>query len=366
MATFEVEKKGLAEAYRVVSRVVKDIHNVYIKASSKEKSLWLIANEPTHYIKIAVPGATVEKSGVVALKAELFSSTLSMRGSTYRASYDKENARLDIVCGSKNSVYVLDAPKESITRDKEGTVYIPIAAKKVASLREMLKKFVFSTPDTGFTGSALFKNNSEGMSVLYASVNTCAFYETESPISKKEFEVTVPMSLVMDVLSVVSSEAQISITENSFLIESDSIEAVLPTIEDETKGYTEFYQTLKDNKKFLKGKIELRPKELLPILNSVRTTSSGVDLVKVSFNGKKGKFHLESKNGVCSDFFKVVNNTIGNVSIEIPESYLHTTLSTANNSAEAVNLQIGEDKNLYKLTARNDDYSFMSVGPVSS
>lgn len=366
MAIFEVSKKNLAEAYKVISRVVKDVHNVYILASSKEKSLWLIANEPTHYVKIIVPDAVIEKSGLVGLKAELFSSTLSMRGDIYKASYDKENSKLDITCGSKNSIYVLDVSKDNIARPKEEASVIPISSKKVSILRELLKKFVFSTPDTGFTGSALFKNTSEGMSVLYASVNTCAFYETSTPISKKEFEVTVSMSMVMDILSVVSSEVSLSIAENAFIVNSDTIEAVIPTIEDETKGYTEFYQTLKDKNKFIKGKVELFPKEVLPILNSVRTTSSGVDLVKVSFKGTKGKFYLESKNGISSDTFKVEKNTIGDVSIEIPELYLHATLVTASSSSELINMYIGEDKNLYKLTAKTQDYSFMTVGPVSS
>lgn len=363
---FEVEKKSLSEAYKVISRVVKDLNTIYLLTSSKEKMLWLIANEATHYIKIAIPDATIISKGLVALKSEVFASTLSMRGNIYKASYDKDNSRLDIICGSKNSVYVLDVTQESITRDKESTGYIPISAKKVSFMRNMFRACIFSTPDAGFTGSALFKNTQEGMSVLYASVNTCAFYEAKEPIAKKDFEVTVPMAMVMDILSIVSSEAQISITENAFIIESDTVEAVIPTIEDETKGYTEFYATLRGTKEFLKGRIDLKPKDVLPKLNSVRTTSSGVDLVKVTFNGTKGKLYLESKNGISSDTFKVENNTIGKLSIEIPETYLHATLATASASSDAVSLYVGVNMNLYKITAKNKNYSFMAVGPISN
>ena len=52
---FSVEKKNLIEAHRVVVKVVKDLNSIYLL--TKDKVLWLIANEPTHYVKIAVPGA---------------------------------------------------------------------------------------------------------------------------------------------------------------------------------------------------------------------------------------------------------------------------------------------------------------------
>ena len=363
---FTVEKKSLVEAHRVISKVVKDLSSIYLLSSIKDKALWLIANEPTHYVKILVPDTKIEKKALVGLKADIFASTLSMRGSVYKASYDEGNARLDIACGSKNSVYVLDVTKDSIARDKEGSNFISISAKKVGIMREMFKAFTFSTPDANFTGSALFKNTSEGMSVLYASVNTCAFYDTSEPIAKREFEVTVPMGMVMDVLSVVTTEARVSILDNAFIIESDTIEAVVPTMEDETKGYTEFYQTLRGNKEFMKGKIELKPKKILPELSSVRVTSSGADLVKVSFSDTKGKLLLESKNGVCSDNFKVESNTLGKISLEIPEAYLHATLATASASSEVVSLFVGVNENLYKLTAKNKDYAFMAVGPIST
>lgn len=363
---FSVEKKVLIEAFRVVSKVVKDLTTVYLLASPKEKTLWLIANEPTHYLKIAILGADVKEKGLVGLKSEVFSQTLSMRGDTYDATYDKDNSKLDIVCGSKNSVYVLDVTKESIARDKSGDGYIPIPSKKVALMRELFKAFTFSTPDANFSGSALFKNTKDGMSVRYASVNTCAFYDVNEPISKKDFEVTVPMAMVMDVLSVVTSEAKISIKENCFIIESDTIEAVIPTVDDETKGYTDFYETLKGKGEFLKGCITMQPKEVLPALSSVRATSGGADLVKVSFDGQKGKLFLESKNGVSQDKFSVEKNTLGKVSIEIPEAYLHATLSTAGSSATDVSFYVGVNKNLYKILAKNEGYSFMAVGPVSS
>jgi hypothetical protein len=52
--------------------------------------------------------------------------------------------------------------------------------------------------------------------------------------------------------------------------------------------------------------------------------------------------------------------------MEIPEVYLHSTLSTASTSAERVRFYAGAGGNLYKLVAENDLYSFMAVGPVSS
>ena len=363
---FKVEKKALSEALKGITKVVKDLTTIYLLTSTKEKTLWIIANEPTHYMKVAVVGAEVTKKGLVGLASDIFSSTLSMRGSEYEASYDEANSKLDINCGSRNSVYVLDVTKESIARDKDGSKYIDIPAKKVAFMREVFKYCTFQTPDASFTGSALFKNTKEGMSVRFASVNSCAFYDAKESISKTEFEVTVPMIRVMDVLSLVSSEAKISITDSCFIIESDTVEAVIPTMEDETKGYTDFYATLLGNKEFAKGYIDLVPKDVLPTLNSVRATSGGADVIKVSFNGNKGKMHLESKNGTSNDTFAVEKNTLGKISMEIPEVYLHSTLSTASTSAERVRFYAGAGGNLYKLVAENDLYSFMAVGPVSS
>lgn len=363
---FKADKKALSEAFKVITKVVKDLTTVYILAHPKEGTLWLIANEPTHYLRIAVIGAEVTKKGLVGLASEVFSNTLSMRGAEYAATYDADNSKLDIECGSKNSVYVLDVTKESIARDRDGLNFINIPAKKVAFLREVFKDFTFQTPDASFTGTALFKNSKDGMSVRFASVNSCAFYDSPDPIAKSSFEVTVPMARVMDVLSVVSAEARISVTENSFVVESDTIEAVIPTVEDETKGYTDFYATLLDDSAFTKGKITMVPKDVLPVLSSVRATSSGADLVKVTFSGTKGKLHLESKNGTSGDSFEVEKNTLGKVSLEIPEVYLHSTLATASSSAERVSFQVGVNGNLYKLTAKNDRYSFMAVGPVSS
>lgn len=361
---FEVDKSELVNTQRVISKVIKDVSTIYLLA--KNESLFVIANEPTHYLKIQIPGAKVTKKGLVALKADIFASTLSMRGDTYKAEYDKDNSRLDIVCGSKNSVYVLDASKESIEREPEKSKPIDISAKKVSFMREMLKGFTFSTPDISYQGSALFKNTKEGMSVLFATVNTCAYYMTDTPIAKTEFEVTVIMSMIMDILSLVTSEAQISISENSLSIISDTVEASIPTIEDETKGYTEFYNTLIKNDAMLKGAIEINPKEIIPKLNSVRTTSSGADLVKLSVKGSKAKLTINSKNGVATDKFAIEKNTIGDFSIEIPEAYLSSTLSLAKNVSEKTSFKLGENKNLYRLTANKEGFSFMSVGPISN
>lgn len=363
---FEVEKTALVNAQRVISKVIKDLNVIYLLASPKDKSLWLIANEPTHYLKILIPEAKVTEKGLVGLKADIFASTLSMRGNTYKAEYNKEDSKLDITCGSKNSVYVLDVTKESIARDKEEKDYIDISSKKVAFMREMFKGFTFSTPDAGFSGSALFKNTKEGMSVLFATVNTCAYYETNTPIAKTEFEVTVPMTMVMDILSIITSEAKISITENSFSIDSDTVEATIPTVEDETKGYTEFYNTLKGKKVFMDGKVTLSPKKILPMLNSVRTTSSGADLVKLVVKDTKGKMTISSKNGVASDKFPIEKNSIGDFDVDIPEAYLNSTLNIAGHVAEEVGFYLAEEKNLYKLMAKNDAYDFMTVGPISN
>lgn len=364
---FRVEKKYLLKAQRVISRVVKDLGTIYLLSSAKDKTLWLIANEPTHYMKIAIAEAEVTKSRLVGLKADVFSSILSMRGDVFDASYDKENSKLDVSCGSKNSVYVLDVDKGAIVREPDGrSKAIPISAKAVSSLREVFKAFTFSTPDLNYSGSALFTNNKEGMSVRYATVNTCAFYNTKTPIAKAEFEVTITMSMVMDILSIVSSSASISITDKEFSLISDSVEASIPVVEDETQGYVSFYETLRNKDQFQKGCISLVPKKALPALNSVCATSSGADLVKVSFKDKICKLDLDSRNGTGSDKFSLEKNTIGKLSLEIPEAYLKTTLNTAGSASEEVTLYVGVDGNLYKIQAENEHYSFMTVGPVSS
>lgn len=363
---FEVDKASLVNAQRVISRVIKDCNSIYLLSNLKEDTLHIIANEPEHYMKVLIAGAKVTKKALVGLKADIFASTLAMRGETYKAEYDKESSKLNINCGSKNSVYVLDVTKDALAREKVDSKKVGISAKNVQSLREMLKSFSFITPDAGFAGSALFKNTKEGMSVMFATVNTCAYYDTEKPISKQEFEVTVPMTMVMDILSIVSSEAEVSISENTFSILSDTVEAVIPTVEDETKGYTEFFNDYRGKDHLLKGKVILVPKAVIPRLSSIRTTSSGSDLVKVTFKGTKGKMVIHSKNGTASDSFEVEKNTLGDMSIEIPEAYLGSTLSLAKDVAEQVEFNIGEKKHLFRIAAEGNGYKFMTVGPVSN
>lgn len=362
---FSVRKKDFHGAASLATKLVGKYSHVNLLA--KGDALWLIINSD-FYVKLRVPGVTVESEGLIAIQQEIFSQIFSMRGETFKAEYDDKQNKLYVVCGSKNSIYVNSVSKEDIkVPELEADSSLALPSKAVGEFRKMLQLAKYISPDPDSHGYAIAVNNKEGFAIKFGSTNSCAFYQKTEPITKKPFELTIPVSSFADVFGHCSAEIEMSFSESMIMVKSDTIIATFPTLQDDTKAKIDNATVfVNDNSLYEKGEVVFSPNSLLEVLTSIRVVSGGADTVGFKCKGDKAILSIESKYGKGKDTFKLKSNTIGEFEIEVSELFLDSTIEMCRGVAKEVSMKLPTSRNFYKLNASSDYCSFTTLGPVMS
>lgn len=359
---FSVDKKELQSIYSNLLKLVPKFTEIVVEV--QENGLWLIVDTDT-YIKVFVP-AQVEKKGIFKIVKENFETLFRLRANTLKCSFNKEQNILDVRGGTKIELYVSFKVTDIQEPEIQAESSIKLKSKVIGNLKDNLNIIKFISPDVGASNFTLIKNSSDSVSFTFATCNIFAKYKFNESLSKKDFELVIPIDKLKLALSLIESEVDISLNERAIKIQSDNLTLILPTLIDgQLLGLIESCETLMSNSSLIKGCLKLNSKNMQKILDSVRSIGIGNGVITFNVKDTDIYLNLENNTGTAKDRFSIESNSINKpFKFGIPELFIDSALSMGITVSEDSTIRFGEDFKYFVLTQKNNDANLVVIGPT--